>query len=279
MKPAVGKTTVSFEKLVDAASEIATAKDNVAEAGNTSICAMSGDKTKAPATGNCGFCGTTSHNAHGFSDDMRKKYCKAYGRMCDKCQKLNHFSTVCKTDRIKKRRDENKRKAAASVKEVSTVDAPAAAVAAPVVAAPGAVLNSVQAVPQTQQPAGYVFNPERFSEIKGDFWQVSTVADLAGQNSMSVGSNKGPIGQFVFDEMSAVWRRKSPTPHAAARVKVELDRSSYLNRTRSKEMRKAIQAWSFPDCGAQVCMIPPAMVAAMGGSGLVMPARPAPSLE
>ena len=101
---------------------------------------------------------------------------------------------------------------------------------------------------------------------------MSTVSDLAGQNSTSVDSNKGAIGHFVFDEISAVWRRKSPTPHAAARVKVELDRSSYLNRTRTKEMRQAIQAWSFPDCGAQVCMIPPAMVAAMGGSGLVVAA-------
>ena len=190
MKPAVGKTTVSFEKLVDAASEIATAKDNETKAGNTSMCAMSGDKTKAPATGNCGFCNTTSHNAHGFSDEMRKKYCKAYGRTCDKCQKLNHLSAACRTDQIKKRRDENKRKAA-TVKEVSTVEvALAAAATVPVAAAPGAVLNSVQAVPQTQQPAGYVFNPERFSEIKGDFWQVSTVADLAGQNSTSVRSEE-----------------------------------------------------------------------------------------
>ena len=51
-------------------------------------------------------------------------------------------------------------------------EAPAAA---PVAAAQAAVLNSVQAVARTQQPASYVFNPERFSEISGDFWQVSTV--------------------------------------------------------------------------------------------------------
>ena len=46
LKPVGGKTTVSFEKLVDAASEIAVAKDNMAEASGTlSVCAMSaGDK-------------------------------------------------------------------------------------------------------------------------------------------------------------------------------------------------------------------------------------------
>ena len=49
------------------------------------------------------------------------------------------------------------------VKEVSAVQvAPAAVAAVPVAAAPAAVLNSVQAVAQTQQPAGYVFNPKRF---------------------------------------------------------------------------------------------------------------------
>ena len=47
LKPEEGKTTVSFETLVDAASEISTAKDNVAEASNTSLCAMSGDRNKA----------------------------------------------------------------------------------------------------------------------------------------------------------------------------------------------------------------------------------------
>ena len=50
---------------------------------------------------------------------------------------------------------------------------------------------------------------------------------------------------------------------------MELDRQSYLNRTRTKEMSQPIQAWSFPDSGAQVCMINPKMVDAMNGAGLV----------
>ena len=161
-------------------------------------------------------------------------------------------------------------------------EAPAAVAAAPAAAAPAAVLNSVQAVAHTQQPASYVFNPERYSEISGDYWQVLTVtpvqtkqlwqatgADKAGHNSTSVDSTNRAIGHFVFAEGSAVWRRKSPTTHAALRVKVELDRQSYMNRTRTKEMGQPIQAWSFLDSGAQVCMINPKMVAAMNGAGLV----------
>ena len=71
---------MSFERLVDAASEIAVAKDNVAEAsGSASMSAMSGgDKSKANAT--CGFCNTTSHNANGFSEEARQKFCKAFGK-------------------------------------------------------------------------------------------------------------------------------------------------------------------------------------------------------
>ena len=55
LKPEAGKTTVSFERLMDAAPEIAFAQDNVAEAsGSASMCTVSGgDKCKANAT--CGF--------------------------------------------------------------------------------------------------------------------------------------------------------------------------------------------------------------------------------
>ena len=34
-------------------------------------------------------------------------------------------------------------------------------------------------------------------------------------------------------------------------------------------MRRPIEAWYFPDSGAQICLISPQMVAAMGGSSLV----------
>ena len=110
----------------------------------------------------------------------------------------------------------------------AVVEAPAAA--APAAAAPAAVLNSVQAV--VQQSADYVFNPERYKEVTGNYWQVSTVADQAGLLSRNL--EPTAIGHFVFDEVSAVWKRKSPTPHAASKVRVELDRSSYQNRSGTK---------------------------------------------
>ena len=164
LKPAQGKTTVSFEKLMDAASEISTAKDNVAEASTTSMCAISGDKANTI----CGFCITISHNANGFTEELWKKFYNAYGKTCNKCQKINHLSVACKSVQIKQWREVNKKKA--SVKEVSAVEeAPASVVADPAADAPAAVLNSVKGVTHTQQPTSYVFNPERFSEMSGKY--------------------------------------------------------------------------------------------------------------
>ena len=75
-----------------------------------------------------------------------------------------------------------------------------------------------------------------------------------------------PIGS---DSETEVWKRKAPAAHAAKKVRVELDRLSFVNRTRTREMRRSIMAWSFPDSGAKVCLISPQMVSAMGGSGLI----------
>ena len=91
-KPEEGKTTISFKKLVCSASEIPTAKANVAEVLNTSVCAMSTNRNKP-----------VSHNASGFTGEVRKKHCKAYSQTCNKCQIVNHLATACKSDEIKKR--------------------------------------------------------------------------------------------------------------------------------------------------------------------------------
>jgi hypothetical protein len=63
-----GKSTVDFEDLVRAASEIQQAKDNCLEAGGTSVCGISGTnpgggKSKRDA---CHRCNTTEHSEQGF---------------------------------------------------------------------------------------------------------------------------------------------------------------------------------------------------------------------
>ena len=71
---------------------------------------------------------------------------------------MNHLAAACKSEAIKKRCEDNKKKA--SVKEVSVMEmAPPAVAAASAAAAPAAVLSLVQEVQEvthTQQPA-YTF--------------------------------------------------------------------------------------------------------------------------
>ena len=74
-------------------------------------------------------------------------------------------------------------------------------------------------------------------------------------NSTSVASRS--ISRFIFDNEAEVWKRKAPAANAAKKVRVELDRQSYVNRSRTREMRCSIMAWSFPDSGAQICLISP----------------------
>ena len=95
MRPQAGKSTVEYDDLVKAASEIATAKENCAEAVNTSVCGMSGgEKFKKKQ---CGNCNTKNHNEAGFSEEARKKHCKAYGVECGKCKKKHKFTEAGKT--------------------------------------------------------------------------------------------------------------------------------------------------------------------------------------
>ena len=95
---------------MDAASEIAVAKDNVARgSGSASMSAMSvGDKSKSNAK--CGYRNSESHNANGLTTEARQKFCKAFGKGCDKCGLDNHISVACRADKIKKRRDEKAKK-------------------------------------------------------------------------------------------------------------------------------------------------------------------------
>ena len=108
--------------------------------------------------------------------EVRKKLCKAWGKRCDKCGGENHVKAACRADQFKKRREERQNKKA-SVKEVSVaVTEVPASTGAPQIAA-SAALNYVRALTSAVPPphsAGYTFDPDRFTDITGSFWKVST---------------------------------------------------------------------------------------------------------
>ena len=93
------------------------------------------------------------------------------------------------------------------------------------------------------------------------------VQRLWGKMEASTASQ--PLGNYIFDNVSETWRRNAPPGHAAKKVRIELDQASYSGQARTKEMRTPIIGWAFPDTGAQVTLINPAMVRAMGGASLV----------
>ena len=50
----------------------------------------------SPASPKCKFCGGARHTQANTAED-RQRLCKAFGKKCTNCQKLNHFASVCQS--------------------------------------------------------------------------------------------------------------------------------------------------------------------------------------
>ena len=244
-----GKSTVEFEELVRAASEIQQAKVNCLEAGGSSVCGIFGSK---PSEGKskmwpCNRCNTVEHSEQGYDEEVRKKLCRAYKAKCRKCLKNGHFTDCCCPPKGfgGKNRETKKAKvnvlsaenAAPEAPESAVVKAPAAPAVPP---AQAATLNSVQ------QVQGYRFNPDRYLDFvagNSGWWSIEAVRPIQVQRlwaKMEASSRSEVLGHFIFDNDREAWRRAAPPSHAAKRVCVELDRRSYSGQCRSKVMRRAL---------------------------------------
>ena len=208
IQPETGNSTVEFDKLVQAASEIQQAKDNCLEAGSSSVCGVTGakpggGKSKKSA---CHSCNTMSHSEQGFTDEVRKKLCKAYKAECKTCLKTGHFTEFCfKGLRIpgSKSRDAKKAKVSVLSAETTASDtaAPADAEVPAAPAAPAATLNSVQQVRE------YRFNPDRYQDMdtgNSGWWTVEAVKPIKVQRlwaKMEASSASETLGHFLFDKV------------------------------------------------------------------------------
>ena len=98
LQPKEDKTTVEFDVLVCAASDIQQAMDNCLDAGSSLMCGVSGQqagggkKPKDPKA--CYCCNKTTHSDKGFSQ-VREKYCKAFNAKCKKSDRIGHFTENC----------------------------------------------------------------------------------------------------------------------------------------------------------------------------------------
>ena len=191
--------------------------------------------------------------------------CKARDSECGKCKKTGHFTHCCNSEKWNKKKV--KKLATGKVNVISTdtaVSETAAATAAvlpssEVAGAPVAALNSVETVGRESL----------FSTETCDFWAVSNMPVKIQikrlWSKMIEPSVTQPLGHYIYDNSSGVWNRSAPPNHAAKKVRVELDRSSYAGYTRTKARRRAIYGPAFPDSGAQVTLINPSLVNIMGG--------------
>ena len=183
LQPKKNKTTVEFDELVHAASEIQQAKDNCLEVGSSSVCGVSGGQSgggKKPKQLNaCHSCNTKTHSDKGFTPEVREKFCKAFKAKCKKCDKTGHFTDLCfKSKDLPK--DGKKAKVSVLTAEETETEtaAPAAAESSAVSTVPAAGLNSVEQV----QP--YQFNPERYQDYRMEnsgWWSLEAVKPIKTQ--------------------------------------------------------------------------------------------------
>ena len=125
LTPEVGKTTVSFEALISAASAIQ--QDNCQDAGSASLSKLSGQEGGGKKLHKCWCCDLTTHSEKGFGLDIREKFCKAFKHKCT-CKLVGHFPDTkrCKMGKQVKKAKQNALSAEDPAKEsAGTAGAPA----------------------------------------------------------------------------------------------------------------------------------------------------------
>jgi hypothetical protein len=211
-----------------------------------------------------------THSDKGFSLEVREKFCKAFKAKCKKCDKIGHLTDLCFKGKSFPKEGTKAKVSVLTAEETEAESAaPPAAETSTVSNVPAAALNSVEQV----QP--YQFNPERYQDYRREnsgWWLLEAVKLIHTQRlwaKMEARSAAPALGHYIFNNVSKVWRSAPPPSHAAKRVCVEINRGSYTGLGRSKVMRKPLDSWCFPESGAQVTLINPGLVKALGGNDLI----------
>ena len=177
LQPKKDKTTVEFDALIRAASEIQQAKDNCLDAGSSLMCGVSGQqagegkKPKDPKA--CYCCNKTTHSDKGFTHEVREKYCKAFKAKCKKCDRIGHFTENGSKGEVVPQ------KAKASVLTAEEKEAEAAVLPATESSAVSEVLAA--ALNSVEQVRPYQFNPERYQDYRMEnsgWWSVEAVKPI-----------------------------------------------------------------------------------------------------
>ena len=174
----------------------------------------------------CNHCGLSQHGEYNRD---RQSQCKAYGTTCQKCRKMNHLASVCKSKRPAVRDSIQ----TAAIEEEDIDD--------PEVAGFLAALVSVTQIANPSQAAPVV------KKIR---------------SAMSHNVNALPVPHHSYDIESKQWKQKSPNPSPTITVSVQVDRKAYkelnLNPPRLVKKNSAGHARArkaTADTGAQLTVV------------------------
>ena len=184
----------------------------------------------------CGYCGGRQHGEY---NKLRSAQCKAYGGKCNKCQKPNHFASVCNSSKspIAKKHSNN----AAIQEDVLT----------------------------SSEVGGFIASVICTSKVSSPSDAAPLVQQLRQKSDTNV--NSIPVPHYSYDVQRSQWKRQPPKPSPSINVSLKLDRRAYKElRLNQPQMVKKNGAGfararrAVSDTGAQLTVVNVRELAALG---------------
>ena len=164
--------------------EYVTAEESSKMKSPTRVAAVNQNNTRPRK---CSGCGLADHGDY----NTRKNECKAYGKKCNKCSKLHHFTNLCR-----------------SVKN--------AAVNIPIDRVETEIDSEVSGFVSTILPQMQITSP-----------QTASTAIQAMRSSQESNVNVLPVPHYVYSKQLKQWRQQAPKPSPTVEVSIALDRWAY----------------------------------------------------
>ena len=184
----------------------------------------------------CKFCGAARHTPSNTAED-RKKLCGAFGKTCTKCQKRNHFSSVCQSGRHSQ---------AAVAQDVSD--------------------NSIGSI-----TASNLYSPETFAYPENSLTPTGA-ADLLPVVGVLRGEGPVtcvPLPHHVHDTVQG-WHQSKAPDSPSLPVTFSIDKTAYaalglnIPRLRNNISNKNTSGHATADTGAQLTVLPATLLDSMG---------------
>ena len=256
----------TLAKLIDyiAAEEAGISQSSDLTSEHSSISGIRRQSHFQKNKGKCSHCGQPKHSPRNTPDD-RKSSCKAWGKICDKCQKPNHYSSVCQSQPAK---------------------------ATPVLSTADASNEGTPAVAAVSGISGFIFsiNSSNASEPESMMEQSESTMDTIWQSSPTLypssagdlrpviatmrGWGQGPVTTLplphhVHDTISG-WLPMRPRDSPMIQIQYSVDRAAYADLnlplprlSAGHHPGRSTPTSSVCDTGAQLMVVPQSLMTNM----------------